>query len=105
MEMVAGGGRLDDPPSLRPKPTWKISLATALAAIGDYLASLARRAVPGLERLLVHAGRPSLLGLIRILTGFVLLYDHAIWGVASGFLRPRFLDQPGSGRFFPQSIL
>ena len=49
---------------------------------------------------------PTLLGLIRILTGLMLLYTHAVWGLAlCRFLRPGRLDQSRSRRCGPTESL
>jgi Vitamin K-dependent gamma-carboxylase len=53
----------------------------AVAAIGHYLASLALGLARGWNDFWYTPVDPSLLGLMRIMTGLVLLYDHAIWGV------------------------
>ncbi len=41
---------------------------------------------------------PTLLGLIRVLTGLMLLYTHAVWGLAlNDFFGPRELAEPSPG--------
>ncbi len=53
----------------------------AVTAAGRYLAGLVRGLAQGWNNFWYSPVDPSLLGLIRIMTGLVLLYDHAIWGV------------------------
>ena len=53
----------------------------ALTALGSYLSSLVRGTVRGWNDFWYTPVDPTLLGLLRILTGLLLLYDHAIWGV------------------------
>jgi len=52
-----------------------------LSAVALYLARLARGASQGWNDFWYTPAEPALLGLIRILTGMMLLYNHAIWGV------------------------
>jgi Vitamin K-dependent gamma-carboxylase len=52
----------------------------ALSSPGRYLATLATTLARGWNDFWYTPADPSLLGLIRILTGMVLLYEHAIWG-------------------------
>ena len=52
-----------------------------LSAVARYLARLARGASQGWNDFWFTPAEPALLGLIRILTGMMLLYNHAIWGV------------------------
>ena len=53
----------------------------ALIALGRYPASLVDNFARGWNDFWYTPVDPSLLGLIRIMTGLVLLYEHAIWGV------------------------
>jgi hypothetical protein len=54
----------------------------AVSAVGRYLATLWSVLTQGWNDFWYTPVDPSLLGLIRIMTGLVLLYDHAIWGLA-----------------------
>jgi Vitamin K-dependent gamma-carboxylase len=56
-------------------------LRQPLRAAGDYLVKLARSLARGWNDFWYTPADPGLLGLIRILTGMMLLYNHAIWGV------------------------
>jgi uncharacterized membrane protein YphA (DoxX/SURF4 family) len=48
----------------------------------SYLAALARDLAKGWDRFWFTPADPTSLGLIRILTGLMLLYTHAVWGLA-----------------------
>ncbi len=47
-----------------------------------YLAGLTRHLAEGWDRFWFSPADPTLLGLIRVLTGLMLLYTHAVWGLA-----------------------
>jgi hypothetical protein len=47
-----------------------------------YLANLARDLAEGWDRFWFTPADPTLLGAIRVLTGLMLLYTHAVWGLA-----------------------
>ena len=47
-----------------------------------YLANLVRDLAEGWDRFWFTPADPTLLGLIRVLTGLMLLYTHAVWGLA-----------------------
>jgi hypothetical protein len=49
-----------------------------------YLADLARSLAASWESFWFSPADPTLLGVIRILTGLMLLYTHAVWGLALG---------------------
>jgi hypothetical protein len=49
-----------------------------------YLAATARDLAGGWNRFWFTPADPTLLGLIRVLTGLMLLYTHAVWGLALG---------------------
>jgi hypothetical protein len=53
----------------------------ALSSPGRYLATLATTLGRGWNDFWYKPVDPSVLGLIRIMTGMILLYEHAIWGV------------------------
>jgi hypothetical protein len=62
----------------------------AVTAVGRYLATLASGLASGWNGFWYTPVDPSLLGLIRILAGMMLLYDHAIWGlVLQDFFGPQ----------------
>ena len=46
-----------------------------------YLAALARDLAEGWDRFWFTPADPTLLGLIRVLTGLMLVYTHAVWGL------------------------
>jgi hypothetical protein len=48
---------------------------------GRYFAALARDLVEGWDRFWFTPADPTLLGLIRVMTGLMLLYTHAVWGL------------------------
>lgn len=50
----------------------------------DYVRGLARSFADGWNSFWFTPADPSLLGLIRILTGLMLLYTHAVWGLVLG---------------------
>jgi hypothetical protein len=55
-----------------------------------YLANLARSLVEGWNAFWFSPADPTLLGVLRILTGLMLLYTHAVWGLAlDDFFGPR----------------
>ena len=54
----------------------------AVNAVGLYLAELWSGLAQGWNDFWYTPVEPSLLGLVRIMTGLLLLYDHAIWGLA-----------------------
>ncbi len=56
-------------------------MRTPIGPVGRYLADLGRATARGWNRFWYTPVDPTLLGLIRILTGMLLLYNHAIWGV------------------------
>ena len=47
-----------------------------------YLAALSRDLAEGWDRFWFTPADPTLLGVIRVLTGLMLLYTHAVWGLA-----------------------
>jgi Vitamin K-dependent gamma-carboxylase len=51
-------------------------------ATGDYLSRLARAIAAGWEAFWFTPADPTLLGVLRILTGLMLVYTHAVWGLA-----------------------
>jgi hypothetical protein len=58
-------------------------------SLGRYLATLGSTLARGWNDFWYKPADPSLLGFIRILTGMVLLYEHAIWGaVLADFFGP-----------------
>ncbi len=56
----------------------------AVNAVVRYPAALASGLASGWNDFWYTPVDPSLLGLIRIMTGIMLLYDHGIWGVVLG---------------------
>ena len=48
----------------------------------QYLSALARDLAGGWDRFWFTPADPTLLGVIRVLTGLMLLYTHAVWGLA-----------------------
>jgi uncharacterized protein (TIGR03000 family) len=48
----------------------------------DYLVELATRTADGWSRFWFTPVDPSMLGLIRVFTGMMLVYTHAVWGMA-----------------------
>ncbi len=52
-----------------------------LGPVGRYLADLCRAVARGWNSFWYTPVDPTLLGLIRLLTGTMLLYNHAIWGL------------------------
>src|SRR5262249_54196378 len=53
-----------------------------LTALGDYASTLARSLYEGWNAFWSPPADPTLLGVLRILTGLLLLYTHAVWGLA-----------------------
>jgi hypothetical protein len=56
-------------------------LRQPLTAAGAYLVELARSLARGWNDFWYTPAEAGLLGLLRVLTGIMLLYNHAIWGV------------------------
>ncbi len=54
----------------------------SLTAVARYAADLARTVARGWNAFWYTPADPILLGLIRIMTGLMLLYTHAVWGLA-----------------------
>ena len=55
-----------------------------------YLADTARATAEGWDTFWFTPADPTLLGMIRVLTGLMLLYTHAVWGLVLGdFFGPR----------------
>jgi hypothetical protein len=52
--------------------------------VAGYFKQTARSVAADWERFWYSPADPSLLGLIRIMTGLMLLYTHAVWGLALG---------------------
>jgi Vitamin K-dependent gamma-carboxylase len=68
----------------------------ALSPVGDYVRDVVRSVADGWNAFWYTPADPTLLGLIRVLTGLMLLYTHAVWGLAlseffgsASWLRPR----------------
>jgi uncharacterized membrane protein YphA (DoxX/SURF4 family) len=53
-----------------------------LSAVAGYPAELGRQSAAGWNRFWFAPADPTLLGVIRFLTGLMLLYNHAVWGLA-----------------------
>jgi len=54
----------------------------ALSSIAQYFRDVVRSASEGWNAFWYTPADPTLLGLIRVLTGLMLLYTHAVWGLA-----------------------
>jgi len=54
----------------------------ALSPVTGYLISLVARTAEGWNTFWYAPADPTLLGVIRVLTGLMLLYTHAVWGLA-----------------------
>ncbi len=52
-----------------------------VSTAGQYLVNLARSLARGWNEFWYSPADPALLGMIRFLTGMMLLYNHAIWGI------------------------
>ncbi len=68
----------------------------ALSPVTHYLRKVVRSVAEGWNAFWHTPADPTLLGLIRVLTGLMLLYTHAVWGLAlndffgpASWLRPR----------------
>ncbi|MBV8078552.1 MAG: hypothetical protein JO284_19240, partial [Planctomycetaceae bacterium] len=53
-----------------------------LNPVAGYLADLARSLAAGWDAFWFTPADPTPLGLLRVLTGAMLLYTHAVWGLA-----------------------
>jgi hypothetical protein len=53
-----------------------------ITAISDYFAQVERSLAAGWNAFWFTPADPTLLGVLRILTGLMLLYTHAVWGLA-----------------------
>jgi hypothetical protein len=53
-----------------------------LSPVAGYLADLARSLAAGWDAFWFTPADPTPLGLLRVLTGAMLLYTHAVWGLA-----------------------
>ena len=61
-----------------------------LNPVARYLADLARSLAEGWDAFWFTPADPTPLGLLRVLTGAMLLYTHAVWGLAlDDFFGPR----------------
>src|SRR5271156_3093090 len=54
----------------------------ALSPVAQYLREVVRSVADGWNAFWHTPADPTLLGLIRVLTGLMLLYTHAVWGLA-----------------------
>src|SRR6516225_2994469 len=52
--------------------------------VASYVKNLARSVAADWNKFWYTPADPTMLGLIRILTGLMLLYTHAVWGLALG---------------------
>jgi hypothetical protein len=55
-----------------------------IGSVHDYVLDLARSFAEGWNQFWFTPADPSLLGVLRILTGLMLLYTHAVWGLVLG---------------------
>jgi uncharacterized membrane protein YphA (DoxX/SURF4 family) len=65
-------------------------------SVEEYLSQLQRETAAGWDRFWFTPRDPVVLGLIRILTGLMLVYTHVVWGLQlERFLGPNSILQPG----------
>src|SRR3954447_7046540 len=77
-----------------------------LSPLVRYVTDLARSLAEGWDAFWYAPADPTLLGAIRILTGLMLLYTHAVWGLAlddffgpSGWLEAGLMRELQAGEF------
>ncbi len=81
MERVRDGGRLDDPESYEDQPLGGIPMRRRLNGVLRDSARLVHSVAREWDAFWHTPADPSLLGAMRIMTGLMLLYTHAVWGL------------------------
>ena len=95
MELVRDGGRLDDPAGFEVQTPGGLPMRRILNLVVRYLVDSPQALAEGWDAFWYTPADPTLLGMIRILTGLMLLYTHAVWGLAlDDFFAPNGLAHP-----------
>ena len=87
--MIRSGVRLDDPSSYDDEDLGAFRMQNALNPVYRYAVNFARTVDQEWNEFWYTPADPTLLGLMRMLTGIMLVYTHAVWGLAlDDFFRP-----------------